>query len=211
VKLTMQTLFLGVVALLAASASALSAQSHTSSHASSLAPRVSVEGAGMYVTVSGGDFRGVHAGTGFDVQGRVAVSVLSLGVGYQHTSHDIDVLTNNVVVNGVFLEPRLTLPAAPQVAPYVTGRFALVTQHLKIGISSPLFSADERVSHGITAGVGGGVGLSLSRAVALDAAAIYNRVRFGTVVLDGEPLPDSDTSGSGVMFRLGLGVSFGRR
>jgi opacity protein-like surface antigen len=207
VKLTMQTLFLGVVALLAASTSALSAQSH----ASSLAPRVSVEGAGMYVTVSGDDFRGVHAGMGLDVQGRVAVSVLSLGVGYQHTSHDIDVLTNNVVVNGVFLEPRLTIPAAPGVAPYVAGRFALVTQHLKIGISSPLSSADERVSHGITVGVGGGVGLALSRAVALDAAAIYNRVRFGTVVLDGEPLPDSDTSGSGVMFRLGLGVSFGRR
>jgi hypothetical protein len=95
------------------------------------APSFSVEGGGVYTSMRGGDIERLNDGFGFEAQGRLGVSALSIGVGYQRSTHRIAGLealsgpTDRAVLSGVFVEPRVALMlGGTNFTPYLGGRVA---------------------------------------------------------------------------------------
>jgi hypothetical protein len=166
-------------------------------------PKFSLEPAAYYATVGGDDFEGIDAGVGFDVQGRVKFTALSLGLGYQRSSHGIEGLDENVVASGIFVEPRYELSSAGSVKPYLTARLGRITQSIE-GDGSELKAT------GFSFGGGAGVMVPLAGSVHLNTSASWNSVSYGEMELDGDEIPDSKTSGSSIALRVGLAFSFGR-
>jgi hypothetical protein len=166
-------------------------------------PKFSFEPAAFYATVSGDDFEGIDAGMGFDVQGRVKFTALSLGLGYQRSSHGIEGLDENVVASGIFIEPRYEFPSAAAFKPYLTTRIGRITQSIE-GDGSELKAT------GFSFGGGAGVMVPLAGSVRLNTSASWNSVSLGEMELDGDALPDSETSGSSLTLRVGVSFSFGR-
>jgi opacity protein-like surface antigen len=187
--------------LLAVCASAGSAQVSS--------PVFSAEGAGLYATVNGDDFDGTDAGMGFDVQGRVRFASLSIGAGYQRTSHGTEFTSENGTLSGFFVEPRYGFAGSGSFRPYISAKLGRVTQSLEADF--PEFGPVEQKSSGFLYGFGGGLEFPVSPAVAFNVGASYNRVSFGDLEINGETLDDSDSSGSSVMLRVGLGFAFPRR
>lgn len=166
-------------------------------------PKFSLEPAAYYATVSGEDFEGVDAGTGFDIQGRVKFTALSLGLGYQRASHGIEGIDENAVVSGIFVEPRYEIPSAASIKPYLTARLGRITQSVE-------GNGSELKASGFAFGAGAGVTLPLAASVRLNTSASWNNMSFGEMELDGDQIPDSKTSGSSITLRAGLSLSFGR-
>ena len=183
------------VALLAAAAVPAAAQS--------VAPKFSLEPAAYYATVGGDDFEGIDAGMGFDVQGRVKFTALSLGLGYQRSSHGLEGLDEKVNVSGMFIEPRYEIPSAASFKPYLTTRIARVTQSLEA-------DGSEAKASGISFGGGVGVMVPLTSSVRLNTAASWNSISLGEIEVDGDAIPDSKSSGSSLALRVGMSFSFGR-
>lgn len=182
------------VALLAAAAVPAAAQS---------VPKFSLEPAAYYATVSGDDFEGIDAGIGFDVQGRVKFTALSVGLGYQRSSHGLEGFDEKVNVSGIFVEPRYELPSAASIKPYLTTRIGRVTQSLE-------GNGSEAKASGISFGGGVGVMLPLASTVRLSTSASWNSISLGEIEIDGDAIPDSKSSGSSLALRVGMSFSFGR-
>jgi Outer membrane protein beta-barrel domain len=182
------------VALLAAAAVPAAAQS---------VPKFSLEPAAYYATVSGDDFEGVDAGMGFDVQGRVKFTALSLGLGWQRSSHGNDFVDENINSSGFFVEPRYEIPSAASIKPYIGARLARVTQSLEA-------EGSELKSSGFAYGAGVGIIMPLAGTVKLNTSANYNRVSYGNAEVDGSEIQDTDLSGSSLVLRVGVSLSFGR-
>jgi hypothetical protein len=183
------------VALLAAAAFPAAAQS--------VGPKFSLEPAAYYATVSGDDFEGIDAGIGFDVQGRVKFTALSLGLGYQRSSHGLEGIDENVNVSGIFVEPRYELGSAASIKPYLTARIGRVTQSIEA-------EGSELKASGMSFGGGLGVMVPLTSSVRLSTSASWNSLSLGEMEVDGDQIPDSKSSGSSVALRVGMSFSFGR-
>ncbi len=123
--------------------------------------------------------------------------VVSLGVGGQYTTHASG--GDKLNIAGAFLEPRyVPVIGSGRVVPYLSGRLALLQQSSNFGSSSS----------GYAYGAGGGIVVSLSRRVNLDAGAQLVRQKFGDFEFtDGSPgsFNPFTTYAAKIGFNLGLG------
>lgn len=168
------------------------------------APTFSVGGAGVFAGARSGDGR-LDAGGGFDVHAAVGVSALSLGVGYQRTTHDLAGTSTSGTLSGVYVEPRIAVAPFRNFTPYVAGRVAFLTLDAP---ASPAFAATDasRTQYG----GGAGVLVSLAPNVSLDLGAMYTWVAgSGT---DGAAATQPFTGGRGgaPLLRAGLVLGFDR-
>jgi opacity protein-like surface antigen len=182
------------VALLAAAAVPAAAQS---------VPKFSLEPAAYYATVSGDDFEGIDAGMGFDVQGRVKFTALSLGLGWQRSTHGNEVFSEDITASGFFVEPRYEIPSAASIKPYIGARLGRVTQSIEV-------DGVEVSSSGFSYGAGVGIVMPLAGSVKLNTSANYNRLSYGNFEVNGSEEPDTETSGTSLVLRVGVSLSFGR-
>ena len=55
-----------------------------------------------------------------------------------------------------------------------------------------------------------GIIMPLAGSVKLNTSASYNRVSYGNAEVDGSEIPDTESSGSSLVLRVGVSLSFGR-
>lgn len=189
---------LAAVTLLASTTTAQSAQ------------RWSVQGSALYVTPSGLAYEGMENGIGLEAQVRYTPSLLSLGVGYQTSSHNLpleDGSDETITLAGVFLEPRYVIDVGrSDLAPYAAARLAFLTQKLTQGNF-------EAQASGTQINLGGGVLVRLSPRMNLDLGLTYGVIGFGDIELsDGvDPVTLSDTDSDGKNLVMRIGVTLGLR
>jgi hypothetical protein len=160
--------------------------------------QVSFDVGGLYVSLSGTDFNGVNAGIGVDgqVRFRLLPSAITLGIGGQYTTHAVDGVDPNFNVWGVFVEPRLGLPAgASPIKPYLAARGAYLHQSITQGANSA--SAD-----GFLIAGGGGLLVGLG-GINLDIGVLFGLANFGEIQLNGSGT-GVKPNGTAVALRLGL-------
>jgi hypothetical protein len=181
--------------LLAASAisTSLSAQS---------AQPISIQVSGLYNGVYGDVFGGFQNGVGAEGQIRYTPGALSVGVGFQYTTHAVNGQPEDIHFYGVFLEPRYRIHTGSNVlAPYLSARLAL----LKVGFSGGDLSLS---SSYIQVNGGGGLLYRLGSRVNLDLGATYGYDQLGNGTFRREsanterPFPAS--SGTNLIIRLGF-------
>jgi hypothetical protein len=168
----------------------------------------SLQGSGLFVVVLGEVFAGLQHGLGAEAQVRYTPSALSVGAGFQYTTHDVENRSEDIRLYGGFIEPRYRIHAGSNVvAPYVSGRFSV----LKVGFSGGELSLS---SSYIQVNGGGGLLFRLGSRVNLDVGATYgyNRLGSGTLTdeVTGAMLPIGSSSGSNLVLRSGLVVGLGR-
>lgn len=165
-------------------------------------PQIALEGAGALSTLSGNALGSATDGTGFDVLASIGVSVLSLGAGYQRSTHSLG--GDDAVVHGVFFEPRVALPlAARNFTPFVYGRVS----RLERTIDNSLGSVN---TNGTGLGAGVGTYVWLAPNVQLNTTVGWTDLRFGaTDNVSIFPLAGR-TTGSSWGVRAGLTLGFDR-
>ncbi len=174
------------------------------------AQRFSAQGSLLYVSPSGEAYEGLSAGAGFEAQLRYTPSAFSLGIGYQRSSHDIDLgdgIDEQATISGVFLEPRYVLDVGSMAyAPYIAARLAALSQSVNL-------DGLEASASGTQLNLGGGVLIRLTPRVNLDLGLTYGAIDFDdvTVSFQGETVVIDGTSGSGRNFVLRAGVTVGLR
>jgi len=170
------------------------------------ATQVSVQGGGIYGTLSGSDFDNIESGLGFEGQIRTALGRrITLGAGVQHQSYGVTGVDENVGVFAIFIEPRMTWPGTAAIVPYVGARgmytrFSFNPGGTEVKATGSAFSA------AVGALVAFGPGLDL------DVALHYVfRVSFGNSVVNGTEQPNSDAHGTGIGVRAALSIGLGGR
>jgi hypothetical protein len=164
----------------------------------------SLQASGLFNGVFSGLLAGQQNGVGGEAQLRYTPGALSVGAGFQFTIHGLDDRMDNAQLYGGFLEPRYRIHAGSNVvAPYVSARFSL----LKVGFTGGDLSLSSTV---IQLNGGGGLLTRLSSRLNLDVGATfgYNRLGSGTLTSrsSGITVPVESSSGSNVVFRLGLAI-----
>lgn len=194
-------------ALLAAPAAGLGAQS---------AQRFSLQGSALYVRVSGDAYEELENGIGFEAQARFNPGALSIGAGYQRSSHGLDAGTLgdiDVALAGPFIEPRWVVPVAfRSAAPYLAARIAFLKQSADIEVEGTPLSLE---AGGTQINLGGGVLVRLSRTVNLDLGVTFGRIAFDDVEisspgLGSEVVEDTGGNGTNLVLRAGLAIGLGR-
>ena len=171
------------------------------------AQALSLQGSGLFNGVFGNVFTGLEDGIGGEIQLRYTPSALSIGAGFQYTTHDLKGRSDNARLYGGFVEPRYRIHAGSNVvAPYLSARFSL----LKVGFSGGDLSLS---SNFIQLNGGGGLLYRLGPRINLDVGATYgyNRLDAGTLTSEsaGSSVPVESSSGSNIMVRLGLAIGVG--
>ena len=166
------------------------------------APTFSVEGGGVFATLRGDEIDRLNDGFGFEAQARLGVSALSVGVGYQRSTHriaDFQALsgpTDPAVLSGVFVEPRVTLElGGTNFTPYLSGRLT----RLSLAQSQANVDVD-----GTDVAGGGGLLVWLAPAARLNLSAHYSSVRLDESGL----FPGGRATGNAVTARVGLTLGF---
>lgn len=171
------------------------------------AQAISLQVSGLYNGVFGNVFDGLQDGVGGEAQLRYTPGALSVGAGFQYTSHGLEVRPEDARLYGGFIEPRYRIHTGSNVvAPYVSARFSL----LKVGYSGGDLSLS---SSFIQLNGGGGLLYRLGPRLNLDLGATYgyNRLGSGTLKSDRN---DSETpfpsgSGSNLVVRIGFALGIG--
>jgi hypothetical protein len=156
---------------------------------------------GVYATLNGDDFETTKGGVGFE--GALVLglnSKWSLAAGATRTSHDEEDIDLSTSVLQIFAEPRFMLSSSGSVAPYLFGRVGWINA-----------KADDIDAKATGFAFGGGLGmlLKISGAVSLNAAAGFHKVSLGDAEIAGETIPESDASGTSILFRGGISIGFG--
>jgi hypothetical protein len=164
----------------------------------------SLQASGLVNGVFSGLLAGQQNGVGGEAQLRYTPGALSVGAGFQFTIHGLDDRMDNAQLYGGFLEPRYRIHAGSNVvAPYVSGRFSL----LKVGFTGGDLSLSSTV---IQLNAGGGLLTRLGSRLNLDVGATfgYNQLGSGTLTSrsSGITVPVESSSGSNLVFRLGLAI-----
>jgi hypothetical protein len=198
---------------------------------------LSLQVSGLFARPFGGDYDDfkVGSGGGGEAQIRYTPGALSLGVGFQLTSHTsqgyflalddgslVDVSGVGAKIFGAFLEPRYVIfVGSDRVAPYLSARLSL----LHYGTDASW--ADERQGYqgtmnwsttGLTANAGGGLMVRLTARMNLDLGATYGYSNFGAYSIrireqqSGASVQDQFAGGHGsnVIVRVGLAMGIGR-
>jgi hypothetical protein len=168
------------------------------------AQAISLQVSGLY---HGSVFDAMRSGYGGEAQLRYTPGALSVGTGFQYTTHEWDVGVEDIRLYGGFLEPRYRIHTGSNViAPYVSARLS----YLKIGFSGGDLSLDSSV---IQVNGGGGLLYRLGSRLNLDVGATfgYNRLESGTFTREstGSSLPVESSDGSNLVIRLGFAVGLG--
>lgn len=173
------------------------------------AQRFAVQGSVLYNGISGPAFEGLDDGKGFEAQVRYTPGALSFGLGFQYTSHGIGnpVFPDlHVRLFGPFFEPRYRIRIASEVvAPYISGRFSIMT----VNYSEEAFSVTSRF---LQMNAGGGLLVRVAPRVNLDIGATYGYDRLGSGTLKvtiGETTADNavpKSSGGNIVIRVGLAI-----
>jgi hypothetical protein len=168
------------------------------------AQAISLQVSGLY---HGSVFDAMRSGYGGEAQLRYTPGALSVGTGFQYTTHEWDVGVEDIRLYGGFLEPRYRIHTGSNViAPYVSARLS----YLKIGFSGDDLSLDSSV---IQVNGGGGLLYRLGSRLNLDVGATfgYNRLESGTFTREstGSSLPVESSDGSNLVIRLGFAVGLG--
>jgi hypothetical protein len=171
------------------------------------AQAISVQFSGLYNGVFGNVFQGLQDGFGGEAQIRYTPGALSVGAGFQYTTHGLEMRPEDTRLYGGFLEPRYRIHTGSNViAPYVSARFSL----LKVGFSGGDLSVSSTF---IQLNGGGGLLYRLGPRLNLDLGATYGYNRLGSGTLkserSGTQTPFSSSSGSNVVVRLGFAVGIG--
>lgn len=168
------------------------------------AQAISVQVSGLYNGVFGNAFQRLQDGIGGEAQIRYTPGALSIGAGFQYTSHGLDMRPEDTRLYGGFIEPRYRIHTGSNViAPYISARFSL----LKVGFSGGDLSTTATF---IQLNGGGGVLYRLGPRLNLDLGATYGYNRVGSGVLKSESNPDTPfNSGSGANVVVRLGLAFG--
>ena len=170
--------------------------------------RFSVQGSLLRAQLLGDAYPGFASGYGFEVQLRYTHSALSVGGGYQGTSHALAGFTEKVNLSGVFIEPRYVLVRwrRGSLVPYVSSRFSLLQQRISLqGLSSS--------ATGLTVNVGGGILVRLTRRTNGEVGVTYGFTNFGDFTLkqpNGQTTRGPSGSGSNIVARIGLAVGLFR-
>jgi hypothetical protein len=198
-----RTVLLSVLTVSLSTADALGAQDRSwpPQHRRERA-QLALEASGSLSQLSGNAVGSATDGTGFEVMGSVGVSVLSLGGGYQRSTHRVGV--SDATVGGVFFEPRLALPfVARNFTPFVYGRVS----RLDRSVDGEIGSLETR---GTGLGAGLGTYLWLAPNIQLSSAVGWNEVRFSDPgPAAGFPIAGR-TSGNSWTVRAGLVLGFDR-
>jgi hypothetical protein len=174
----------------------------------------------LFVTLSGDAYESLKNGPGFEAQLRFNPGALSIGGGFQLSSHDVDntgfedVLKGSVRLSGAFIEPRYVISTqSTRIAPYVSARLAYLRQSLDVDVTDP--QSGQRINveahaNGYQINGGGGLLARLTGNVNLDVGATFGYIDFGEAKDGGEAGADPD-SGTNWVFRVGLAIGLGRR
>lgn len=165
-------------------------------------PQLALEGSGALSSLSGNAVGSATDGTGFDVLASIGVSVLSLGAGYQRSTHSLG--GDDAVVQGVFFEPRVALPlAARNFTPFVYGRVSRLERRIDNSVGTVN-------TNGTGLGAGVGTYVWLAPNVQLNTTVGWTDLRFGaTDDVSIFPLAGR-TTGSSWGVRAGLTLGFDR-
>lgn len=169
------------------------------------AQRLSVQGSGLFIKLFGDAFEGAKAGYGFEAQVRYTPSALSLGVGFQYTSHGVEGTNTRATLVGGFFEPRYVFSTASSFAfPYLSGRFYAVRLRSTNDATSIRTTAT-----GLAANGGGGVLLRLASRVNADLGATFGYSRFSSFKFENlangiTGTSDISNTGSNLVARVGL-------
>lgn len=196
---TAAVMLLGVGSALATPASAQSAH------------RWSLQASGLYVGVMGSAYEGLSNGAGFEAQVRYNPSAFSIGLGYQTSSHELNVQGfDKVNLAGGFIEPRYVLDiGSDRAAPYLAARLAYLQQKADIVEAGETYTL---TADGTQINGGGGILVRLSPRVNLDLGLTFGAINFEDVVVSnslGQSVTVTGSSGSGQNLVLRLGVSIG--
>jgi hypothetical protein len=169
--------------------------------------RISIQGSALYADLFGSAFNSVLSGVGGELQLRYTPGALSFGAGIQRTRHGI-VGGGNEYLQGIFVEPRYVLALLPQdwLAPYVSARVSLLQEKL----SDQGFTS---TATGLTANLGGGVLVRLTRRINGEAGASFGYTNFGDYRQrqpSGQIVVKPHGSGSNLVLRAGLAVGLFR-
>lgn len=114
------------------------------------------------------------SGAGFEGMLRYTPSALSVGIGYQYSTHSSNGATFNV--SGGFLEPRFAIDiGSDRFAPYVAGRVAFVNQSSHLSVSGQFH---DYTGSGTAFGGGGGLLIRASKTVNVDLGAAIVQQSF---------------------------------
>lgn len=195
--------------LSAVAAASLSLGSLEAQSAQPISGQVSI----ISVAPSGDAYEGMTSGAGFEAQLRYTPSALSIGIGYQSSSHEVEMGdefgTIDATISGVFIEPRYVLDVgSASWAPYISARLARLTQAADLDDIGVEVSAS-----GTQINIGGGALVRLSPRVNLDLGVTYGKIDFddGVITVDGEEYVIAGTGGSGNNLVLRAGVTVGIR
>ena len=176
----------------------------------------SVQASGIYSDLFGDQFTALKAGTGFEAQLRYTRGAKSLGGGVQYTVHgdsDADRDGQDAKINlvGLFLEPRYVINVgSSRAAPYLSARLAVARFDVRVNFSNGEVLTFN--SNGVTMNGGGGILVSLTPRVNLDAGATLGYSNYNDTVGDvsGKPFDMPMGSGTNVVVRLGLAIGIGK-
>lgn len=179
-------------------------------HAQS-AQRFSIQGSGLFVGMSGDAYEGMDAGPGAELQIRYTPSVWSFGLGYQYSTHGVDVdgFDDDVTLSGAFFEPRRTFDVGSATyAPYASARLAVLKEAIDFDAGGESYSAS---ATGTQINIGGGVLFRISPRVNFDLGATFGIINFGDVevTVPGMGTATVGEGGSGQNFVLRAGIAIG--
>lgn len=175
------------------------------------AQKFSVQGSFLYADLGGADFDvggdfETEAGSGYEIQIRYNPGALSIGLGYQYTTHPVTVTgLEELIVDdeyaGVFIEPRYVIfIGSDRVAPYASARIMALTN--TFSWYDPEFDEFELIESdawGYT--FGGGLLVRIASRINMDAG-----LTAGAVTLIPELEGDSSLTGFSTVLRLGVAV-----
>jgi hypothetical protein len=173
------------------------------------AQRFSIQGSGLIIKLFGDAFPGAKIGYGGEAQIRYTPSALSLGVGFQYTSHEVEGVDNRATLIGGFFEPRYVIStSSSSLFPYLSGRFYIVK------LKSDNEAAQIRTkATGIAANGGGGVLVRAASRINVDIGATFgyarfNKFKFENLATGVTSEQDISNNGSNLVGRLGLTIGF---
>jgi hypothetical protein len=176
----------------------------------------SIQASGIYADLFGDQFPTLKAGVGFEGQLRYTRGARSIGAGFQYTVHgdseaEADGHDANIKLIGMFVEPRYVInTGSGRAAPYLSARLALARFDVRVNFSDGDVLTFN--SNGVTLNGGGGVLVSLTPRVNLDAGATIGFSKYNDTVGDisGKPFDMQMGSGTNIVARIGLAIGIGK-
>ncbi len=176
-------------------------------HAQS-AQRWSLQGSAIHVGTMGEAYEGMAGGVGAELQLRFTPGRLSIGVGVQSSTHQVDLGEfgkEDATLAGGFIEPRIVFDVgSDRFAPYGSARIAFLEQALTV-------ETIKASASGTQMNIGGGLLMRMSPRVNFDVGVTYGSINFSDIEVTylGQTETVNGSSGTGKNLVLRAGVAIG--